>query len=64
MPITVNQKWEGSKLAASSSDASIKSEYVIDGTNDEFTAYNSLDSATALLVGGLIKKNVRITERL
>jgi len=64
MPVTVHQRWEGSELSQASDAASIKSEYVIRGTDDEFEAYDELDTATADTAGGLIKKSVRINERL
>lgn len=64
MPITVEQKWQGSRLSGSNFDGSIDSEYYIRGTNDEFVARTNLDSATAATVGSLIKKDVNIDKRL
>lgn len=63
MPTLVSQKWQGAKLVASDS-SSVESDYTITGTNDEFVAQVDLDAATALLVFGLIKKEVTIEERI
>jgi hypothetical protein len=64
MPITVSQRWEGAKVQVSSDNATISSEYIIEGTDDEFAAEAALGSATSLIAGGLIKKEVSITDRL
>jgi len=64
MPITVSQRWEGAKVQVSSDNATISSEYIIEGTDDEFAAEAALGTATSTVVGGLIKKEVSITDRL
>ena len=64
MSVTVSQRWDGAKIQVSSDNATINSEYIIEGTNDEFVAEAALGTATSLIVSGLIKKEVTITDRL
>lgn len=61
--MAVRQAWQGSTAVLEESPT-IESEYIIDGTNDEFVANADLNAATALIVFGLIKKSVSIDERL
>jgi hypothetical protein len=63
MPTTITQAWQGTRVVESESP-SLESEYIIEGTNDEFVAQADLDTATALTVFNLVKKEVSITERL
>ena len=61
--MTVKQAWQGANPILEESPT-IESEYIIDGTNDEFVAHADLNAATALIVFGLVKKSVSIDERL
>ncbi len=60
---TIYQLWQGAKIVEEDS-SSVQSSYLIRGESDEFVAQNDLDLATALVVGGLVKKSVSIDERV
>jgi hypothetical protein len=61
--MAVAQAWQGSTAVLEESPT-IESEYIITGESDEFLANAELNTATALIVFGLVKKSVSINERL